>query len=164
MLDKILSCKIVYAQEILRCETTLIRKLVEIPKGNVKPHALISLPRVSSCNVTYLGYEKTLASFILISLNITTECGGETQERTLLFSPFSLSSNPLYMSEFVRRFMIKDTDFEGIKDILEYLDPHESVSFKYIVDWYICEFSENVNITCVVFIDDFPNAKILDRK
>jgi hypothetical protein len=68
------------------------------------------------------------------------------------------------MSEFVRRFMIKDTDFEGIKDILEYLDPHESVSFKYIVDWYICEFSENVNITCVVFIDDFPNAKILDRK
>jgi hypothetical protein len=52
MLDKILSCKIVYAQEILRCETTLIRKLVEIPKGNVKPHALISLPRVSSCNIS----------------------------------------------------------------------------------------------------------------
>lgn len=68
------------------------------------------------------------------------------------------------MSEFVKRFMIKDTDFEGIRDILEYLDPNESVSFKYIGDWYICEFSENVNIKCVLFSEDFPNANILDKK
>lgn len=68
------------------------------------------------------------------------------------------------MSEFVKRFKMKETDFEGIKDILEYLDPHESVSFTYISGWYICEFSENVNIKCVVFKEDFPNVQILSRK
>lgn len=68
------------------------------------------------------------------------------------------------MSEFVKRFKIKETDVQGIKDILEYLDPYESVFFTYISGWYICEFSENVNTKCVVFEEYFPYVQILSRK
>lgn len=68
------------------------------------------------------------------------------------------------MSEFVKQFKIKDTDFEGIRDILDYLDPFETVSFTYSSDWYICEYSENVFIKCETFQEDFPNVQILARK
>lgn len=64
------------------------------------------------------------------------------------------------MSEFVKLFKVKSTDYEAIKDILEYLDPSESVWFMYVDNCYFCEFSESVKIKCETFKEDFPNLEI----
>ena len=64
---------------------------------------------------------------------------------------------------YIDLFAVETEDVDTIKNILEYLDDFEGVSFYYVKGKYHVQF-KNFNVKEEIFREDFPKAVVLTIK